>query len=103
MRKTNLEDLNIPAAAQKLIRDVEKTRNLPALACFVKAAIARRDVVNGGDEDELELNFDKITEKKSRARAQKLCAAITKLTEPKTLSVLCAAAIIQRKLCNAKA
>lgn len=98
MRKTKLEDLNLSTNAQRLIRDVEKTRNLPTLARCVKAAIAAR-----AGEEAPEFNFDKIGEKKVRSRAQRLCAAIGKLEDPKTLSVLCASAISAHKACRAKA
>ncbi len=95
--KTKLENLDISNSAKAVVRDVLKTRNLPTLCLFVKAALANRA------DEEAELNFDKVGDKKSRARAQRVCRAIAGLDEPKAVSVVCATAINQRKASRAKA
>ena len=101
MNKNKLNKLSL--SAQVVVRAVLKTRNLPALSNFVKSAIARRDQLAGRSDDEAELKFDKITEKKSRTRCEDLCAAIASLEDAKDVSVVCGLAIKQRRQCRASA
>ncbi len=100
---TKTSELNVSTACSKLLTKLGRTRNLRALGFIVRTVIARRDVVSGKKVTELELDLTKITEKKSRDRLVALLADIEALTERKDLSVLCGRAIVQRKLCRAKA
>lgn len=101
--KTKLEDLNIPAADQKLVRSVASTRCKRVATLLVKAAICRRDQLLGKDPEVPEFRFEKVKESKSRARAKALVDAIMALEDRKSVSVVCGTAILTRKACRAKA
>lgn len=96
--KDKLKNANIPVADQKLIRDVAKTRSVPALTELVRAAIHRRDVllekgVDGGPD----YRFDRISESSTRKRVRRMCDAIEGLQSRKSVSLLCGAAIARRR------
>lgn len=94
--------LEIPKADASLLAELKKTRNPKALGFIVSAALATRDARAGeGKAVKLprptDFDLDKIVDPKSRARTARLIAAISRLTERKSISLVCAAAIKCRR------
>jgi len=101
--KTKLENLNIPAADQALVRAASKTRCARAATLLVKAAIFRRDQLLGKDAEAPEFKFEKIKESKSRKRCRELVEGILALEDRKSVSVMCGTTILTRKAARARA
>lgn len=97
--KTELKDLDIPTESKKLVNDIRKTRNPHVLREVVKAGIFRRDQLLEKDPEEPQYRLDKL-DSKTRQRAKRLLARVEGLEDRKSVSVLCAAAIQQRKECR---
>jgi hypothetical protein len=93
------KQLNITPAASKLLTEIQKTRNVPALTALVKQCIYVRDYILGKDPEapEFDRNLEKVKDAKSRQRVKQMLAKLDELTEKKDVSVICAAAIRQRK------
>jgi phage terminase large subunit GpA-like protein len=93
----------VPAAAAALVAEVKKTKSAPALTAVVKHAIAQRDYLLGKSVDEPDhtRHLQKLKDAKSRDRVKRLCSGIDKLEDRKAVSVVCRAAIEQRKTVRA--